>query len=80
MISEAFLRTAYIAMTLLVVACALTTTLMFGKGGPLSPIEWFCIGSLWLAFFLLVMLVTWATRLNQAHRKTQAGSVVPQTA
>ncbi|HHH9443125.1 TPA: hypothetical protein ACP32N_005113 [Pseudomonas aeruginosa] len=75
MITETFLRIAYIAMTLLVVACALTSTLMFGKGAPLSPIEWFCIGSLWLAFLILVMLVTWATRLGHAQRKQVAPGV-----
>lgn len=69
MITESFLRVAFMAMTLFVVACALTTTLMFGEGTTLNPIAWSCIGSLWMAFTLFALLVAWATHLHRAHRK-----------
>ncbi|MBM3105632.1 hypothetical protein IIE18_10815 [Pseudomonas sp. V1] len=69
MITETFLRVAYMAMTLFVLACALTTTLMLGKGGGLNPIEWFCLGSLWVAFIFFALLVAWATHLSRAQSK-----------
>lgn len=60
--TESILRIAYLAMGIYSFASALLTTMIFSRGGVLSPVSTFSVGSIWVSFIAFVLLVTWASK------------------
>ncbi|MGP0171022.1 hypothetical protein ACSVIJ_03990 [Pseudomonas sp. NCHU5208] len=74
--SELLLRVVYLALGIYTFASALITTscLMTKGGGKVSAVDAFNMGSLWLTFVALVLIVGWASKATA----TQHGRKLPE--
>ncbi|EPJ5561230.1 hypothetical protein PAE975_6193 (plasmid) [Pseudomonas aeruginosa] len=71
--SELLLRVIYLALGIYTFASALITTssLMSKSGAKLSPVDVFNMGSLWVTFVALVLIVGWASKAASAGQRAR---------
>ncbi len=71
--SELLLRVIYLALGIYTFASALITTssLMSKSGAKLSPVDVFNMGSLWVTFVALVLIVSWASKASAASQRAR---------
>ena len=71
--SEFLLRVIYLALGIYTFASALITTniLMAKTGAKLSPVDVFNMGSLWVTFVALVLIVGWASKAAAAAQRSR---------
>ncbi|HCL4130981.1 TPA: hypothetical protein N2C61_002067 [Pseudomonas aeruginosa] len=71
--SELLLRVIYLALGIYTFASALITTssLMSKSGAKLSPVDVFNMGSLWVTFVALVLIVGWASKVSAAGQRAR---------
>lgn len=61
--TEQFLRIAYFAIGIYSFANAMLTSTFAGRAAQLSAVEKLGLGSIWLSFFAVVVIVAWSSRL-----------------